>query len=196
MSLIKSSLAALAITFSTATVVAPIATAQGTTVIVIDQNTILRDSKGGKDIQAKLTGIAQRMEAELKPTSDALNTEGKQIEARAKAMTPQQRQADAALKSQLDNYARKVREFERKRQITAQELVLTERKAYADLYEKLRPVLQEVVTERGAQIMLDRSQVTYRDPATDVTALVIQKLDARAPTIAVTRQRVPTTPPK
>ena len=194
MSPIKTMFAALAIGFGTAAIAAPVATAQGTSVIIIDQGKIMRDSKAGKDIQTKVKGIETSMERELKPTADSLNAEGKTIEAKTANMTPEAMRADAALKTQVTNYARKAQEFNINRQIAAQELTMTERKAWSDFFTALRPILQEVVTERGAQIMLDRSEVTYADPAIDATALVISKLDAKVPTVAVVRQKMPTQP--
>lgn len=187
----KSMFAAIALSLGTVTAVAPVAAAQGTTTVVIDQARILRDSKAGKDVLTKLAGIESAMERELQPVADALNTEGQAIEAKTKDMTPEAMRADAALKTQVTAYATKAQNFNRDRQIAAQELQLTERKAWSDFYVGLRPVLQEVVTERGAQLMLDRSEVTYADPAIDATAAVISKLDIAMPTVNVVRQKLP-----
>ncbi|MDG1825734.1 MAG: OmpH family outer membrane protein [Henriciella sp.] len=191
---IKPMLAAFAFSLGTVAVSAPIATAQGTTVIVIDQGKIMQDSKAGKDIQAKLKGIGSSIERELKPTADQLNTESKSIEAQTANMTPQAMRADAALKTKVETYARKAQDFNRRRQIASGELQLTERKAWSDFYVALRPVLQEVVTEKGAQLMVDRAEAVYTDPSIDVTALVISKMDAKTPTISVVRQKMPTQP--
>lgn len=187
----KSMFAAIALSLGTVTAIAPVAAAQGTTTVVIDQARILRDSKAGKDVLTKLAGIESAMERELQPVADALNTEGQAIEAKTKDMTPEAMRADAALKTQVTAYATKAQNFNRDRQIAAQELQLTERKAWSDFYVGLRPVLQEVVTERGAQLMLDRSEVTYADPAIDATAAVISKLDIAMPTVNVVRQKLP-----
>ena len=191
---IKPMLAAFAFSLGTVAVSAPIATAQGTTVVVIDEGRILRTSKAGKDLEAKLRGIESSMERELQPTADQLNTEGKSIEAQTANMTPQAMRADAALKTKVEAYARKAQAFNRRREIAASELQLTERKAVSDFYTALRPVLQEVVTEKGAQLMVDRSEAVYSDPSIDVTALVISKMDAKTPTISVVRQKMPTQP--
>jgi len=194
MSLFKSLIAALAVSFGTVALAAPVASAQGTKVIIIDQGKIMRDSAAGKDIQTKVKNIESAMERELKPTADSLNSEGQIIEAKTKNMTPEAMRADAALKTQVTAYARKAQEFNIKRQIASQELSLTERKAWSDFFVALRPILQEVVTERGAQVMLDRSDVTYADPAIDATALVISKMNSKVPTISVVRQKIPTQP--
>lgn len=194
MSPLKTIFAALALSFSAAALTAPIVSAQGTNVIVIDQARIMRDSSAGKDIQTKLQAIGTSMEQELNPTATALSTEGQALEGKTANMTQQQILANEALKTEVTNYARKAQEFNVKRQIAGQELSLTERKAWADFFEQLRPVLQEVVTERGAQIIMERSELTYADPAIDASDLVISKMNSRVPTISVVRQKLPTQP--
>lgn len=194
MSPLKTLFAALALSFSATAVTAPIASAQGTNIIVIDQARIMRDSAAGKDIQTKLQAIGTSMEQELNPTATALSTEGQALEGKTANMTQQQILANEALKTEVTNYARKAQEFNIKRQIAGQELSLTERKAWADFFEQLRPILQEVVTERGAQIIMERSELTYADPAIDASDLVISKMNSRVPTISVVRQKLPTQP--
>ncbi|GAB5457711.1 MAG: hypothetical protein Hens3KO_07410 [Henriciella sp.] len=194
MSPLKIIFAALALSFSATAVTAPIASAQGTNIIVIDQARIMRDSAAGKDIQTKLQAIGTSMEQELNPTATALSTEGQALEGKTANMTQQQILANEALKTEVTNYARKAQEFNIKRQIAGQELSLTERKAWADFFEQLRPILQEVVTERGAQIIMERSELTYADPAIDASDLVISKMNSRVPTISVVRQKLPTQP--
>ena len=188
---IKPLLAALAIGFGTVTSLAPVAAAQGNTTIVIDQAQIMRTSKAGQDIQTKITAIESAMERELQPTADQLNTEGQAIENASKGKTEAELLQDEALKTNVQAYVAKTQEFNRQRQIAAQELQLTERKAWTDFFNGLRPVLQEVVTERNAQVLLDRQDVVFADPSIDATAAVISKLDAAMPTVNVVRQRLP-----
>jgi outer membrane protein len=49
----------------------------------------------------------------------------------------------------------------------------------------------EVVSEKKAQIVMSKVQVIFSADTVDVTPLVISKLDAKTPTIAVSRQRLP-----
>ena len=192
----KSIFAALTIIVAAPLTFATTAYAQGTTVIVIDRAQILTQSKAGQDVRTKIQGIESSMQAELQPTATQLQTEGSAIEAKTANMTPEAMRADAALKTEVENYARKANDFNRRRQIAAQELQLTERKAFIDLNNALVPVLRDVVAENSANVILDRSSVVFSDEATDVTASVITKLDAATPTIAVTRQKIPTQQPQ
>ena len=194
MSLIKSFLVALAMTVSAATVVAPMAAAQGTTIVVIDQVKILRDSLAGKDFQNKLKNIEEQIERELKPVADSLATEGKSLQSRLNGKTQQQIAADTALVNSLQSYERRANDFARKRQIAATELQMTERYALNEFNKALQPALLEVVREKNAQIVMSRSQAIYTDPSFDSSALVISKLNAKTKTISVTRQKLPIAP--
>lgn len=191
MSLFKSVLVAIAVTFSAAAILAPVAAAQGTTVVVIDQRKILADSLAGKDVANKLKTISEQVNRELKPTGDSLNSEGKSLQSRLNGKTEQQVAADTALVNSLQSFQRKSNEFGRKRQIAAAEMEMTQRKALADFANALRPVILEVVREKNAKIVLDRSQTQYVEPSFDSTSLVISKLNARTKTISVTRQKLP-----
>lgn len=173
-------------------VTAPVASAQGTVVIVYDQAKVMRDSKAGKDIVAKLKAMGESTKTQLKPEGDSLDTERKALEARTANMTEQAVLADATLRGQLEGFGRKANTYAQKVQKSGQELSLTERKAWADFFTALEPVLKEVMAEKGASIMLDASNAVLVNPSADVSALVISKLDARTPTISVVRQSLPT----
>lgn len=170
------------------------AVAQGTSVVVIDRIQIVAQSKAGQDIQTKIQGIEASMQGELKPAADKLQADGAAIEAKTKDMSPEAMRADAGLKTEVEAYARQANDFNRNRQIAAQELALTERQALAEFNNALIPILRQVVAEQGANIILDKSSVVFVDDATDVTATVIAKLDAATPTINVVRQKLPAQP--
>lgn len=191
MARLRTLFASLALVLTAATVAAPVAVAQGTTVVVIDQGKIMRETRAGKDIQAKVANIETQMKAELQPTATALETEGKTIEAKTANMTREAMAADAALRTQVQAYAQKAQQYNQDRGTRAQDLAFTERKAWGAFFTALQPVLQEVVNEKNAQVMLDRSEVVFASPAIDVSALVISKMDAKVPTITVTREKAP-----
>jgi outer membrane protein len=167
------------------------ATAQATTVVVIDEARIFTESLAGKDIQAKLANIETQINNELDPARRALQTDEESIQSRVQGKTPEQVAADEALMTQLQGFERKRNEFAQRRALVSQQFALTERKALADFNTALEPVILEVVRERNAQLVLQKSQVVYNTDAIDVTAMVISKLDARTPAISVTRQQLP-----
>ncbi len=195
MTSLKSALTALAFALTASAVIAPTAVAQATTVITIDEGRILRDSRAGKDIQAKLKNIETQINGELEPTRKTLETEGKALQTQLQGKTREAVAADAALVAKLQAYQQKANDFGQKTAIVSQEFGLTEQKALGDFNKALEPVLLEVVKEKNAQLVVSKGQVVFSADAIDATPLIISKLDARTPTIAVTRQRAPAPAP-
>lgn len=190
---IRKALFAFALLFAAGHTLAPslTASAQGTKIVVINQGKIYADSRSGKDIETKIDNIERSMQAELKPAADRLNAKSQSLQPRLEGKNMQQVRADAALVAELQQFETDLANHQRNQQIKAAELQATIRKARSDWAKALEPVLQEVMNEQNAQIMVSRGQLVYAAPTTDVTATVISKLDARTPTISVVRQRMP-----
>ena len=194
MSPIKHMLVALSLVVSAGVVAAPAASAQGTTVVMIDEGRLITESKAGKDIQTKLKSLETQMKNELEPIRATLETDGKALQPKVEGKTREAIAADTALVAQLTAYQKRAQEFAQKQQVVSQEFQLTERKALIDLNKAIEPALMEVVNEKKAQVVMSKAQVIFSTDAVDVTPLVISKLDSKTPTIAVSRQRLPAQP--
>lgn len=185
----KKLIAAAFLTTSSIGIAAPVATAQGTKVVVVNQGKILKDSRAGKDMQTKLNSIADQIRNELQTTQRSLAAERKSLIERSNGKTQEAIRADTALLGQWESFAKKAEDFNRATQLRQQELARTERKARNEFITAVNPVLVEVRTEKGAQLMLPRSSAIGADDSVDVTQSVISKLDSRKPTVNVVRQR-------
>ena len=194
MSHLKKLLLAFAFLVTGAAVTVPAASAQGTTVIAIDEVKILRESKAGKDMATKLDNIETQMNNELAPTRTSLQTEGKALDAKLAGKTRAEVNADAALVTELNAYQKKANDFANKANKFSQEFSLTERVALAQFNKALEPVLLQVIQEKKAQVVVSKSAVIYSADTIDATADLIAKLDAATPTLAVTRQKIPDQP--
>lgn len=188
---LKSLLAAFALAISTLVAAAP-AMAQGTKIVVVDQGRVLQESRAGQDIRTKIEQIQGQMQRELEPTAQSLQSLGESIEARTANITPEAARADATLQQQARDYQTRLQNLSQESDRRSTELAITERKAQVAFAQALEPVIQEVLREQNAQIMMGANTIMYALPTTDVTDIVIQKLDQRSPTIAVTRERLPT----
>lgn len=194
MSPIRHMLFALSLIVSGVAVTAPAASAQGATVVMIDEGRLLGESKAGKDIQTKLKNLETQMKNELEPIRATLETDGKALQTKVEGKTREAVAADTALVGQLTAYQKRAQEFAQKQQIVSKEFQLTERQALIEFNKAIEPALMEVVNEKKAQIVMSKAQVIYSADTVDVTPLVISKLDAKTPTIAVSRQRLPAQP--
>jgi outer membrane protein len=187
----KTVLTALMLSTTTLMVVAPSAAAQGTVIMVIDEGRIVGESKAGKDMFTKLKNIETQINAELKPTRDALEAERQALATKLDGKTREAIVADAALVKQIEDFQKKSEDFAQKRTTLSQEYAATEQKSFIDFNTALEPVMLEVVKEKNAQVVLSRSQAVFTADTVDATASIVAKLDQKTPAITVVRQRAP-----
>ncbi|QYJ00352.1 OmpH family outer membrane protein [Thalassovita mediterranea] len=190
MKLIKAAAASVAVVMSSVALAAPVAQAQNSQVVVIDQQRVMAESSAGLDIAQKVQQISTTIQSELTPEANALQQQGESLEARTANMSMEAIGADQALRTEVETYAQRAQQFSLDRQFAAAELQATERAAWTRFYQALQPVLEQVITENGASVMLDTSQTVWSSESVDVTASVITKMNAALPSVEVTRQRL------
>ncbi len=177
------------IVVSAAFFVAASAYAQST-ILIVDQSRILRDSEVGKHINRQIESIAKTMESEVKSAVSPLEAEGKTLQAEIQALGQAGLASRPDLKSRLTSFAGKSKKQQYEAVMKQRELAKTEAVAYQKVSKKLEEILKVVVAERNADVVIDRSAVIYGKPA-DVTDLVLSRLNSQMRTVAVTRERLP-----
>lgn len=160
------------------------------TILVVDQNRILRESEVGKHIARQLESIGKTMESELKSAISPLEAEGKTLQAELKALGNTDISTRPDLKSRLSNLAGKSQKQQLEAAYKQRELAKTEAVAFRKVSQRLEEILKVVVAERNADVVIDRSAVIYGKPA-DVTDLVMSRLNSQMRTVAVVRERLP-----
>lgn len=190
MTTFKTLIIAAGLALASWTLSAPVATAQATTVVIIDTQRVLIESAGGRDMAQKLEVIGQAIQSELSTERDALETEGKALQGRMSNLSREALAADTALQSQFAAFQRKQQVFQQKTAIRDREFQQTRSTALAEFDQALGPLIQQVAAERGAQLVLDRTTAIYSDPALDATNLLISKVNVAKPTVNVVRARI------
>ncbi len=161
------------------------------TILVVDQGRVIRESSVGKHIAAQIKSIGASMESELKASATPIESERDRLMNELKSMD------QAALKSRpdLQKRAQDLMAKGQKTQVEAaykqRELQVTEAKAMKQVNEKLATILEAVVAERNADVILDRSLVIYGGKSTDITDTVISRLNSQMRTVSVVRERLP-----
>ena len=160
------------------------------TILVVDTGRVLRDSDVGKHIKRQLETIGKSMESEAKAKASPLESKGKSLEAQLKGKTRASLQTDTALKAQLQSFQKDQQAVKVDLAYKQKEMQITEAKAVQKVQERLRVILEAIVAERNADVVLERSLVIYGDPV-DVTDTVISRLNSQMKTVPVTRERLP-----
>lgn len=163
------------------------------TILIVDQGRVIRDSEVGKHIARQLESIGKSMESEMKASTAPLTSERDRLVAELKNMDASAVQSRPDLQQRAKDLMTKGQKQQLEARYKQQELAITEQKALKQVNEKLAKVLEAIVAERGADIILDRSLVIYGGKTADVTDTVISRLNSQLRTVTVSRERLPRT---
>lgn len=161
------------------------------TILIVDQARVLRESEVGKHVARQIESIGKSMESEMKASSSPLTSERDRLMNELKNMD----KAALASRPDLQKRAQDLMTKGQKQQVEAQykkaELEITQKKALQKVNERLAKILEKIVAERNADIILDRSLVIYSGKTADVTDTVLSRLNSEMRTVTVTRERLP-----
>jgi Skp family chaperone for outer membrane proteins len=165
--------------------------AQAQTFLVMNEQRILRESAVGLHIATEMGRIGQEIEAELAPLSAQLAQENEALTAETSVLSEEALRQRPDLITRLQTLQADAQRFELLRRQRAQEIQATERAAMQPVLQALQAVLQEIVEERQATILIDRSQVVFAAESIDITDAAIARLNEVIPTTPVNRVRLP-----
>ena len=160
------------------------------TILVVDTGRVLRDSDVGKHISTQLASIGSSMQAETQAKTSSMESKGKSLNEELKGKTQEDLKNDPALLSKVQSFQKEQQELSVDVQYKQQEMKITENKAIQKVQDRLRVILELIVKEREADVVLERSLVIYGDPV-DVTDVVITRLNSQLKTVPVKRERLP-----
>jgi len=160
------------------------------TILVIDQNRIMRESEVGKHINRQLESIAKTMESEIKATAQPYASERERLVSELNAIGQEGLKSRPDLQKKAQDLVAKGQKAQTEAAYKQRELQVTEAKALQAVNNKLADILKAIVAERNADVVLERSVIIYGDGA-DVTDTVISRLNSEMRTVTVTRERIP-----
>jgi outer membrane protein len=152
---------------------------------VIDRAAILRGSVVGQNIMKQVQSLTAAAEKMLKGQDAALRQEGATLQQQIAILSPSVKAA-------------KIKAFQAK-QAALQQNVQTQQgliqggvlKARQQVEQALGPILQAIMTERGANLLLDRNAVVLGTVDVDVTAVAIARLNQKLPGVKVVLTPLP-----
>lgn len=153
--------------------------AVATKILVIDRSVLLRASKAGQSMVAQINTYRSKAETEFRAQGQALQKEGQALQQQVAILAP-------------DVKAKKIRDFQAKQSAFQRKLEQRQSLIQGGLYKAqqqveaaLKPILQQVMQERGANLLLDRGAVVLVPNSMDVTAAAVQRLDQKLPFVKV-----------
>ena len=148
-------------------------------ILVIDRQALLRQSKVGTSIAQQVQGLTKAAESELKGENESLRREGAALQQQVAILAP-------------DVKAQKIKAFEAKQAAFQAKVQLRQNQirygvamAQRQVETVAGPIVQGLMMERGANLMIDRQAIVIGAPGLDVTPVAIQRLDQKLPTVKV-----------
>ena len=152
-------------------------------ILLIDRQAILRLSKVGQDVAKQVQTYADQAKADIAGQQKALQTEAQQLQQQVAILAADARQ-------------KKVQAFEAKQQgmqAAAQKREAAIQggflKAQQTIAQALEPILQNLMQQRGANMILDKNALVYASPdavkAFDITQPAIDQLNQKLPALKV-----------
>src|SRR5271156_5052744 len=140
-------------------------------ILVIDRQALLRQSKVGQSIAQQVQAMTKSAETELKGESEGLRREGAALQQQVAILAP-------------DVKAQKIKAFEAKQAAFQQKVQLRQNQirygvamAQRQVEAVAGPIVQKIMMDHGANLMIDRQAIVIGAPGLDVTPAAIQLLD-------------------
>ncbi len=152
-------------------------------ILLIDRQAIIRFSKVGQDVARQVEAYGNQAKGEIAGEQKALQAEAQKLQQDIAILAPDAKQ-------------KKIAEFDAKQngmQANAQKKEQMIQggfmKAQQTIAQALEPILQGIMQQRGANIILDKNAVVYASPqavaAFDITVPAIQQLNQKLPALKV-----------
>lgn len=160
-------------------------------VLIVDSQKVIADSKVGKYVSTQIQSIETSASSEVQAKLTAVQAKAKTFGAQYEGRKQAELVNDAAFKSQYEQLLKDEQKFKQEYAKINQEMQITRQKAIVPVMKKFAEIVRTVGAERNADVVLDKSQALYASPTTDITQTVLSRLDQQMKTTPVIRERLP-----
>jgi Skp family chaperone for outer membrane proteins len=140
-------------------------------ILTLDQNRLYADSLYGRQTQGEIDAEAKSLSAENRDLEAALEAEETALAAQRATLPATEFQVLA------EAFDAKVKDIRKARDARARDLSARQDQSQRAFLERVVPILNQIRTEMGAELILDRASVIWSSPTIDITDLAIQRID-------------------
>lgn len=151
-------------------------------VCLLSREAVFANAAAGRAANARLQELAAAAQAEIE-------TERRPLEAELRALEAQP--DNAARRQRAEALAGQWQTLQQKAVHASQEVEATRVKAMQRIANEAQPAIAQVYAAKSCGLLLDRNSALGGNFSNDLTADVVQALDARLSTIAFERERLP-----
>lgn len=140
-------------------------------ILTIDSDTLFEDSRFGRETIKEFEALGTALAAENRRIEDALEAEEKELTAVRATMTPTE------FRSLADAFDQKVQETRRRQEAKNRELNSELESRRVMFLNAAAPVLEQLMREAGAAVVLERRSIFISSNAVDITQIAINRLN-------------------
>lgn len=181
---------------------APAQRAPNAQIVVVDTDRIYRDCNACRVAQTQLQALGNQLQQRAQALGQPIETELQSIQQAAQAARNQTGAARTTAETQLQQRAQAL---EARRNAAQQELAQmeqnirsTQANVVQQINQRLNPIINQVMTQRGANLALDVGATLAHNNALNVTDAVLAALNQQLPSVTVAplpQQPAPTPQP-
>jgi len=158
---------------------APLPTAQNLTVMVVDVQALLQNSKAARMVRSQIEQKRGEYTKEISHQEESLRAERDALQRQQASLSPE------SLNQKGRDFQQKVNDLERNVQGKRQALEKSNGDALQKIQEEMLKIIADIAKQRKSNLVFQRTDLVLFDQAFDVTDEVLQKLDEQLPTLSV-----------
>ncbi len=176
--------AALAALAATIPAAAPAQRLSPAVIAVVDISRVSTECTACRAAATQLQTQGQQLQQRAQTLQQQLQTEGQPIQTAVNALNG--KQPDAALQQRITAYQAKQNSARQELGQSEERLQSTQLHVNRQISERLRPILNTVLQQRGATVILDKGSTLASGANVDVTNDVLAQLNQQLPSVSVT----------
>jgi len=158
--------------------------APATVTVVVNTDRIYRDCNACRTAQTQLQSQVTALRTRQQALETQLRPEGQAIQTAVSALAG--KQPDAALQNRVKAFQQKQEQANQELSRGQQNIQSIQANVVRQINERLQPVINQVMTQKGANIAVDEGTTLAHSQATDVTNDVLAALNTALPAVSLT----------
>ncbi len=158
---------------------APLPAAQNLSVLVVDVQSLLQNSKAAKMVRSQIEQKRDEYSKEISHEEEALRAERDALQRQQASLSP------AALNQRGREFQQKVNNLDLDVQSKRQALEKSNNEALSKIQQAMLRIIADIAKQRRANLVFQRTDLVLFDRSFDVTDEVLQKLDEELPVLNV-----------
>lgn len=141
-------------------------------ILTLDRERLYAETEFGQRVSQELEAASNALAAETRRIEAALEEEEKSLTAQRETLTPEE------FRKLADDFDEKVQSLRSEREQAQSNMQSQMETAQLDFFNRIGPVLGQLVRERGAVLIVDRRAVLLAAANVDITDAAILRIDA------------------